>query len=266
MELIERAMGSLRCPSCLADSLGLGDSELRCASCPSRYPIVDGIPDFCPAHGQSEDRAQRAMESPFIARIYEDYWRPWFTWLASPITYSEEEAWLLAQREPGSVDCVLDVGAGTGRYARLLADAYRPELVLALDLSMPMLVEGRRRARERGTDGILFARADAQCLPVRDGVADLLNCFGALHLFPDPDRALREMARTARPGTILTCFTAGKPEASAKTIRERLFARRTPIRLFDVEELRAKLVAAGFENVEISQRGLVLLFTANTPK
>jgi len=266
MDPIERALGRLRCPSCLADSLGRGASELRCASCDARFPVADGIVDFCPDHERARDRAQRAMESPLMARVYEDYWRPWFTWLGSPITYAEEKDWLLAQHDPGSVECALDVGAGTGRYARLLADAYRPELVVALDLSMPMLVQGHRVARARRYDDILFVRGDAQCLPVRDQAVDLLHCFGALHLFPDPDRAINEMARCAKPGTVLYCFTAAKPDASPTSIRQRLFASRSPIRLFDVDELRATLTAAGFESFAHEQRGFVLLFTARTPR
>jgi SAM-dependent methyltransferase len=266
VRLIERSLDRLRCPGCCADPLGAHDAELRCPSCDARYPISEGIVDFCPDRAPSQDRAQRAMESRLMVRIYEDYWRPWFTWLASPIAYEDEKDWLLAQREPGPVDCALDVGAGTGRYARLLTDAYRPGLVIALDLSMPMVVRGQRVARQRGYDDILFVRGDAQRLPLRDGVADLLNCFGALHLFPDPARALAELARCARPGTVFSCLTAGRPEGPPTTLREKLFAPRSPLRLFEVDELRAMLTASGFEDFRHLQRGLVLLFTARTPR
>lgn len=262
MKLIERSLDHLRCPRCFAESLGASDLELRCAGCDSRYPIADGIVDFYPDYGHAQDRAQKAMESRLLVSIYENHWRPWFTWLASPVTYAEEKDWLLAQHDPGSVDCALDVGSGTGRYARLLADAYRPNLVIALDLSMPMVVRGSRVARQQGYDDILFLRGDAQCLPVRDGAVDLLNCFGALHLFPDPARAIAEMARSARPSTLFTCFAAGKLEAPPTTLRQKLFTRLASFHLFEVDELRAQLTAAGFEDFRCTQRGWVLLFSA----
>jgi len=266
MNLIERAIGRLRCPTCFADSLEMRHTGLLCANCESLYPIEGEIVDFCPDYAHSQNRTQRAMENPFMAKVYEDYWRPWFTWLSSPVTYAEEKDWLLAQHERSPVECVLDVGTGTGRYARILADAYHPELVIALDLSMPMLDRGYHRARKRGHENILFVRGDAQRLPVRDRSVDLLNCFGALHLFPDADRALNEMARSAKPGTIFSCLTVAQLAAPPKTIRQKLFARGAPLRLFAINELQAKLATAGFENFDYSQRGFVLLFTARTPQ
>jgi ubiquinone/menaquinone biosynthesis C-methylase UbiE len=135
--------------------------------------------------------------------------------------------------------------------------------VIALALSLPMLVNGRRRAAERGCDDILFVRGDAQRLPVRDGAVDLLNCFGALHLFPDPERAIREMARSAKPSTLFSCLTTGRPGALSG-LRERLLSRLSPLRLFEAEELAGMLAAAGFEDFRPEQHGLVLLFTART--
>lgn len=264
MTLIDRALDHLRCPHCLGESLSLGDRVLQCASCDARFPIDDGVIDFCPGYGRSQDHAQRAMESPLIVSIYEDYWRPWFTWFGSPISYAEEKDWLLAQHAPRSVECVLDVGSGTGRYARILADAYKPKLVISLDLSKPMALRGHRVAARQGYDNILFLRGNAQCIPVRDRTVDLLNCFGALHLFPEPDRALEEMARSAKPDTVLSCLTAAKLQTAPTTLRQRLFSRRAPIRLFDLAELQAMVSAGGFEDFQAEQRGLVLLFRAKT--
>jgi ubiquinone/menaquinone biosynthesis C-methylase UbiE/uncharacterized protein YbaR (Trm112 family) len=262
MELIERSLGYLRCPKCRGDALSASGSDLRCPGCSARYPIANGITDFYPEYRSAGIGAQRAMESRFIVSIYENHWRPWFTSLGSPISYDEEKAWLLEQDGRPSLECVLDVGAGTGRYARILADAYRPDLVIALDLSLPMIEKGSEVARQQGYENILFVKGDAQRLPVRDGAIDLLNCFGALHLFPDHDRAIDEMARVASPGAVFTCLTAARLDAPRTTRAQSWFSNLASFHFFEVDELRTKLDSVGFADFKHTQSGSLLLFSA----
>jgi ubiquinone/menaquinone biosynthesis C-methylase UbiE len=262
VELIERALGRLRCPGCGRDSLRAAAPDLECAGCGARYPVANGIVDFYPEYRPARGGAQRAMESRFIVSIYEKHWRPWFTSLGSSISYDEERDWLLAQDDRSPVGCVLDVGAGTGRYARILADAHRPDLVIALDLSMPMVEKGSEVSRQQGYTGILFVRGDAQRLPVRDGSIDLLNCFGALHLFPDPERALEELARVASPGAVFTCLTACRSGSPRSSRARGWFSNLASFRFFGVDEMRTLLARVGFEHFEPTESGSVLLFSA----
>jgi ubiquinone/menaquinone biosynthesis C-methylase UbiE len=262
MKLIERSLAYLRCPKCHSDALGASGPDLECGGCSALYPIRKGIVDFYPEYRSAKLGAQLAMESRFIVSIYEKHWRPWFTSLGSTITYEEEEAWLLAQDDRDAVESVLDVGAGTGRYARILSDAYRPKLVIALDLSKPMIEKGKEVAEEEGYDNILFTKGDAQRLPVRDGAIDLLNCFGALHLFPDPYRAIDELARVARPGAVFTCLTAGKSNQPRTSRTQGWFSNLASFHFFDIDEMRAKLASVGFEDFNHTLSGSVLLFSA----
>jgi ubiquinone/menaquinone biosynthesis C-methylase UbiE len=262
MQLIQRSLPYLRCPKCHSEALGASGPDLHCAGCSSIYPIEKGIVDFYPEYRSAKLGAQRAMESRFIVSIYENHWRPWFTSLGSTLTYEEEEAWLLAQHDRKQVESVLDVGAGTGRYARVLASAYRPKLVIALDLSKPMVERGSEAAEEEGYDNILFTKGDAQRLPVRDGAIDLLNCFGALHLFPDPYRAIDELSRVARPGAVFTCLTACKSGEPRGSRRQGWFSNLATFHFFDIEEMRAKLDSVGFADFSHEQHGSVLLFSA----
>jgi ubiquinone/menaquinone biosynthesis C-methylase UbiE/uncharacterized protein YbaR (Trm112 family) len=262
MELVERALGHLCCPRCRGATLAASSPDLECAGCAARYPITNGIIDFYPEYRSARGGAQRAMESRFIVSIYEKHWRPWFTSLGSSITYAEEKAWLLEQDDRTSVECVLDLGAGTGRYARILADAYRPNLVIALDLSMPMIERGNEVAQKEGYENILFMKGDAQRLPFRDGAVDLVNCFGALHLFPEPERAIEELARVGRPGAVFTCLTACRSEAPRRTRAQGWFSSLASFHFFDVGELRAQLSSVGFDDFEHTERGAVLLFSA----
>jgi ubiquinone/menaquinone biosynthesis C-methylase UbiE len=134
-------------------------------------------------------------------------------------------------------------------------------VILALDLSLPMLQKGRAVAEEKGYTSILFARADAHELPVRDSAADVLNCFGALHLFEDPARALHELGRVARPGALFTCLTACRSSDPEQRRSQQEFSRQASFHFFALDELRAELRSAGFEAFEPTQVGSVLMFS-----
>jgi SAM-dependent methyltransferase len=92
---------------------------------------------------------------------------------------------LLALAAPRAKERVLDVGCGCGAstidFARAVGPAGRVE---ALDISGPMLAEGKRRAEAAGVDNIEWRRADAATAAL-DGYDLLTSNFG-LTFFGDP--------------------------------------------------------------------------------
>ncbi|WP_435065671.1 class I SAM-dependent methyltransferase [Halobaculum sp. EA56] len=92
------------------------------------------------------------------------------------------------------VERVVDLGGGTGRASRTLRQLDVEAAVF--DYSGGML----RRAREEGVPAV---RADAARLPVRDASLDAVVVTDALHHFPDPEAALREVARALAPGGVV---------------------------------------------------------------
>src|SRR5208337_3212248 len=61
-----------------------------------------------------------------------------------------------------------------------------------------MLAHARRLTAEERLANLFFVRGDAQRLPFPAACFDLVNCCGALHLFPEPARALAEVSRVLR--------------------------------------------------------------------
>ena len=102
----------------------------------------------------------------------------------------------LAEVEPGQ--SILDVATAAGHSA--LALAQRGAHALGLDLTPEMLDVARRLARERGLTNVEFGLGDAEALPVEDNSFDRVTCRIALHHFPNPAQATREMARVLKPG------------------------------------------------------------------
>jgi len=104
-----------------------------------------------------------------------------------------------ADLRPG--DCTLDLCTGTGAMLPALARrAGHRGLVVGLDFSGGMLREARKKIA--GTPGVALVRADAEELPFRDGAFHAVTCSHAFYELKGEgaERALREVARTLRPG------------------------------------------------------------------
>ena len=86
---------------------------------------------------------------------------------------------------------VLDLATGTGQNAAHLGAA---EAVVAVDLSPAMLARAQSRFVREGIT-VAPALASAGDLPFRDGAFDAVTSALSTCTFPDPVRALQEMAR-----------------------------------------------------------------------
>jgi ubiquinone/menaquinone biosynthesis C-methylase UbiE len=102
--------------------------------------------------------------------------------------------------EPGNVEVIIDLGAGTGRFSTPLAATYRTRVV-AVDPARLMLVQV-----DRSIERVVAA---AERLPFASATADLVFASMVIHHFADLEMAAAEIARVLRPrGHILvrTCF------------------------------------------------------------
>lgn len=102
---------------------------------------------------------------------------------------------------------ILDIPCGGGVALRGLVPGQGVEYVAA-DIAQTMLDRTMDAARERGVaDQVLPRIADVGELPFGDAEFDLVVTFTGLHCFPDPARAVIEIARVLRPGGVLTGST-----------------------------------------------------------
>lgn len=99
---------------------------------------------------------------------------------------------------PSVGDRVIDVGTTVGTMAFALAGAVAS--VLAVDNRKDTIDEALRLSREVGVDNVAFTLANIYALPFADGSFTLATCRNALHRFPEPVLALKEMARVVKAG------------------------------------------------------------------
>jgi len=144
---------------------------------------------------------------------------------------------LIGMVGPGAVG--VDVGAGYGLSAELIAD--RVGHLILVDIDRDMTSSARRRLASRPNVSVL--RADARRLPLRDGVADFVIFFDSLHHIPRQTDALREASRVLRAGGVLGIYDFDGSRLSARVLRrmERLIGLHSEFLTVDslLNELRA---------------------------
>jgi SAM-dependent methyltransferase len=102
-------------------------------------------------------------------------------------------------------DRVLEIACGTGRFTTMLAE--RGADITGLDISGPMLQEGRRKAQKAGVaDTIEFMRGDAGRLPFPDDHFDTVFAMRFFHLADTPAKYLAEMARVSKNQVFFDTF------------------------------------------------------------
>jgi len=100
---------------------------------------------------------------------------------------------------------VLEIACGTGRFTVMLAEQGAD--VVGLDISGPMLQQGREKAQVAGlSDTLEFMRGDAARLPFPDDHFDAVFAMRFFHLADTPLQFLREMRRVSREQVFFDTF------------------------------------------------------------
>ena len=107
----------------------------------------------------------------------------------------------------------LDVASGTGDLGAGLARQVGKEgLAVLTDVNREMLARGRDRLIDRGlAANVVFAIANAECLPFPDRSFDCVTIAFGLRNVTDKPAALASMRRVLRPGGRLLVLEFSKP-------------------------------------------------------
>lgn len=116
---------------------------------------------------------------------------------------------LVRQSDGAGARGVLDVGSGSGDFARALRRRSAVRVVLADSSPAVRVIAARAVAR---TVDVEIIDADARSLPLDDGSVDVAHASLLLHHLDPPDAvaALREMRRVARAGIVVNDLRRGR--------------------------------------------------------
>jgi len=102
---------------------------------------------------------------------------------------------------PKDGERILEIGPGTGYYTLDIAEWVGPGgSVEVFDIQQEFLDHTMKRAIKRGLQNVVPTQGDATDLPYGDDSVDGVVLTAVLGEIPDPDAALREIARSLKPG------------------------------------------------------------------
>jgi len=146
-------------------------------------------------------KGQEWYQADDIAEAYED---KRFSRGGRLIDHREKQA-VLDALGPVEGREVLEIACGTGRFTVLLAEQGAD--IVGLDISEPMLRQGREKAQAAGVDDHLeLLRGDAGRLPFPDDHFDAAFAMRFFHLADTPASFLEEMARVSREQVFFDTF------------------------------------------------------------
>jgi ubiquinone/menaquinone biosynthesis C-methylase UbiE len=147
-----------------------------------------------------------------------------------------------------SASRVLDVACGPGIVVEALARTAGK--VVGCDITPAMLEKATQRCAAVGLRNVSFAPGRAEALPFPDASFDAVVSRSAVHHFPDPAAALREMARVVRTGgRVVTVDVMSAESADEAELHNALEILRDPshIRMLPRSELHHALTQAGLQ-------------------
>src|SRR5437868_8619778 len=150
-------------------------------------------------------------------------------------------------------ETVLDLGSGGGIDVLLSARRVGPTgKAYGLDMTDEMLALARENQKKAGIDNAEFLKGEIETIPLPDNSVDVIISNCVINLSGDKDRVLREAFRVLKPGgrfAISDVVTRGAmPEALR---RDMLLWVGCIAGALEEHDYRAKLAAAGFENIGI---------------
>ena len=150
------------------------------------------------------------MSEPPVDLSYEPFSR-------APEYVAEARAFVAAMR-PDRAGVVLDLACGTGTLTDLMLERVATGAwpagpdgcrMTAIDLSRESLELAREHLARRWPEArVTYVEGSIDRLPAGAASVDVAVLGNAIHLFPDKDALIREVARVLRPGGLFACNTS----------------------------------------------------------
>jgi ubiquinone/menaquinone biosynthesis C-methylase UbiE len=187
--------------------------EALVSSSGERFPVRDGIPAFLKPEDLTGDNGKYNHLYQVIGGFYDDTQRIFIALKGFNRNVYFESYMSLLEAKPG--DSVLETSVGTGLNFKYLPCGAK---LSGLDLSPEMLANCQVNLRRWQLDADLYL-GNAESLPFADASFDVVFHVGGINFFNDRAKAIHEMIRVAKPGSLL--LIADETEKHVKQIYEK---------------------------------------------
>lgn len=111
----------------------------------------------------------------------------------------------VAMMRPAATDRVLDAGCGSAAYSRAIARAVPRGAVTGVDREAKYIDYATRKAADEGIANATFRQGDVCAFPFDGAGFDLVWSKHVLQWVREPQKAIVEFARVAKPGGRVVC-------------------------------------------------------------
>jgi ubiquinone/menaquinone biosynthesis C-methylase UbiE len=190
-----------------------GCHEVLVSSSGERFPVRAGIPAFLKPEDLTGNNGKYNHQYETIGGFYDDTQRIVFALGGFDRGTFFLGHLRLLEVKPG--DSVLETSVGTGLNFKYLPRGVK---LSGLDLSPEMLVNCQANLRRWQMDADLYL-GNAESLPFADSSFDVVYHVGGINFFNDRAKAVREMIRVAKPGSLL--LISDETEKHVKRVYEK---------------------------------------------
>jgi len=157
----------------------------------------------------------------------------------------------LAQLQPG--ETVLDLGSGGGIDVLLSAKRVGPSgKAFGLDMTDEMLALARENQRKAGVGNVEFLKGTIEEIPLPDNSVDVIISNCVINLSGDKDRVLREAFRVLKPsGRLAVSDVVIRGEVPAVVRKSMELWVGCIAGAMQETDYRQKLLTAGFESIDV---------------
>ncbi|MGZ5278735.1 MAG: methyltransferase domain-containing protein, partial [Pseudobdellovibrionaceae bacterium] len=167
------------------DSVRVMDGILICDANGKEYPVVGGVPRFCPRENYASGFG---LEWTKHARTQYD------SYSGIPATETRFYGQSKWSRDLTG-EYILEVGSGSGRFTEQAAKS--GATVVSLDYSYAVEANFKSNGHR---ENVLIVQGDIFAMPFAKGFFDKLFCFGVLQHTPDPKAAFKVLPQYLKTG------------------------------------------------------------------
>jgi len=190
-----------------------GGRETLVSTSGERFQIRNGIPSFLKPQDLTGDNGKYNHVYETIGGFYDDIQRVFCS--LKGVDRDAHFRSYMGRLEVKPGDSVLETSVGTGLNYKYLP---RGVELAGIDLSPEMLARCLVNLRRWKLDADLYL-GNAESLPFAEESFDVVYHVGAINFFNDRAKAIREMIRVAKPGSLL--LIADETEKHAKEVYEK---------------------------------------------